>query len=111
MYRARDLVPGRDQRLGEGLVVDMQRQALQLALRAAPELLRDGREQNAIGLGVVEGLSGLVDRRNAAFGDQKRTGPRMALSLAAMNSPIARFSSTDVRISVTVGLCRYSLRP
>jgi hypothetical protein len=37
-------------------------------------------------------------------GIRKRTGPCMALSLAAMNSPIPRHSSAVVRISVTVVL-------
>src|SRR5262245_44140659 len=54
---AGDFVPCRHQRVGEGLVVDVQWQALQLAVQAGTEVLLDGREQRTIGRRVEEGLA------------------------------------------------------
>ena len=73
-------------------------------VRAGAEVLFDRGEEHAVGLGVVEGLAGLVDGDTPPSGMRKRTGPRIAFSFSAMNSPMARFSSTVVRISVTVAL-------
>ena len=44
-------------------------------------------------------------------GSRNRTGPSHALSLSAISSPNATFSSTVVRISVTSGLCTWRRRP
>ena len=77
-----------------------------LRIGAGAKALLDRREQRAVGLGIVERLARLVDRRDAAFGDQEAHRAGIAFSFAAMNSPIARHSSAVVRISVTVGLWR-----
>src|SRR5450755_4122242 len=66
-----DFAPGRDQRLDEGFVVDVLRQAHQLAIGAGAKALFDRCEQRAVGLGVVERLARLVDRRDAAFGNEE----------------------------------------
>src|SRR3954462_4556685 len=55
-----DGAPRSDQRIGEGFVVHVERQALQLAPRAATEVLLDGLEQRPVGRGIVELLARLV---------------------------------------------------
>ena len=71
--------------------------------------LLDRREQGGVGVGVPERLAGRIDQRHATL-RAAGTAParRSALSLPAMNSPNATFSSAVVRISVTSGLCTWS---
>src|SRR4249920_418747 len=64
----RDLAPGGDERLDEGVVVDVIRQANEPPLGAGTESFLERREQRAIGPGVVERLSRTVDRRDTALG-------------------------------------------
>src|SRR6187549_3329483 len=64
----RDVAPGGDERLDERIVVDVVRQANELALGGGSESFLERREQGAIGLRVVERLARPVDRRDAAFG-------------------------------------------
>src|SRR6478735_9769981 len=52
----RDFAPGGDQRLDEGVVVDVIRQAKELPLGAGAKSFFERREQRTIGLGVVERL-------------------------------------------------------
>src|SRR6185369_6414393 len=62
----RDVAPGGDQRLDEGVVVDVVRQANELALGSGTKAFLERSEQRAVGLGVVERLARAVDRRDAA---------------------------------------------
>src|SRR5205085_9907553 len=64
----RGLAPGGDQGIGEGLVVDVQRQADELPVGAGAKALLDRLEQRPVGVGIVEWLAGPIDRRHAAFG-------------------------------------------
>ncbi len=58
-----------------------------------------------------EGPAGLVQAEKPRRGTSTRTGPRAALSLAAIQAPISRLSSAEVRISGTVGRCQRCVRP
>ncbi|HYE71191.1 MAG TPA: hypothetical protein VD932_06690, partial [Aquabacterium sp.] len=64
-------MPGCHQRGGEGLVVDVQRQALQAPVDAGAEVGLDRGEQRAVRVGVVEGLPFAVDRGHAVLRDEE----------------------------------------
>ena len=64
----------------------------------------DRLEQRPVGLRVVEGLAGRVEHRDPALGNEEAHRPLHRFSRPAIHSPIARFSSRVVRISVTFGI-------
>ena len=54
---------------------------------------------------IIERKLFAIDRRDPASGSKIDVGPRDAAALRPISLPNLRFSSTLVRIRVTVGLC------
>ena len=61
--------------------------------------------------GSWKGIPGASMSETPFSGTRNRTGPSQALSLAPIHSPMARFSSAVVRMSVTLGLWMWKVRP
>ena len=106
-----ELVEVGDQRVGERRVVDVVREPYDSSGRRSPYLRSNRVEKHLVGRGVPERLAGRVDPGHAALGDQEAHRPCMRLSFSAMKRPMRAISSEVVRISVTLGLCRYRIAP
>ena len=68
-------------------------------------------KREASASGSWKGIPGASISDTPCSGIRNRTGPSQALSLAPIHSPIRAFSSAVVRISVTLGLWMWKVRP
>jgi hypothetical protein len=102
----RHLAEGADQRGGEGGVVDVVRQADQLAAGGLAHRGLERAEQRRVGGRIVKGCRRGVEQRDAALGDEEAHRSLHAVQPLADPAAHRSFSSAVVRISVTCGLWR-----
>ena len=99
------------QRIGKLGVVDMTGNAIKPSVAYPTKRLLDGLEQRRIGDGIMKRLARRVQRRGPFFRDEEADRAVATIELLGIQKPIWRLSAAVVRINVTCGLWRWSLRP